>query len=69
MGEISKEHDKVEPDKDFNVGNMKFDKESKLRKVNDNIKKQRVKLIWTFNQVFVNVYRYLVSEPCKPFKG
>lgn len=69
MAEISKEHDKVEPDKDFNVGNMKFDKESKLRKVNDNIKKQRVKLIWTFNQVFVNVYRYLVSEPCKPFKG
>lgn len=69
MSEISKEHDKVEPDKDFTVGNMKFDKESKLRKVSDHIKKQRVKLIWTFNQIFVNVYRYLVSEQCKLFRG
>lgn len=69
MSDISKAHDSVVPDDDFKVANMKFEKDSKLRKVNHNIIKQRVKLIWTFNQVFVNVYRYLVSMPCKSFHG
>jgi hypothetical protein len=69
MSSISKAHDVVVPDDDFKVANMKFEKDSKLRKVSANIIKQRVKLIWNFNQVFVNVYRYLVSTPCKPFHG
>jgi len=69
MSDIKKAHDSVVPDDDFKVANMKFEKDSKLRKVSDNIKKSRVRLIWNFNQVFVNVYRYLVSMPCKPFHG
>ena len=69
MDSITKDHDKIDPEKDFNTTSMKFDKTSKMKKVNDNVKKQRVKLIWQFNLIFVNVYKYLVAEQSKSFKG
>jgi hypothetical protein len=35
LSALDKDHASVEPEKDFEIANMKFDKESKLRKVND----------------------------------
>jgi hypothetical protein len=65
---VDKEIKAIEVDKDFNVAEMKF-KGEKLKKTSEHVKKQRVKLLWGFNKMFVAMNCYLVSDPVKPFRG
>ena len=69
LSDITTEHSKIDPEKEFKTSEMKFDKESKLKKVSDSVKKQRVRTYWYFNRFFVKIFPYLVSNPAKPFKG
>jgi hypothetical protein len=66
--ECDKEIKDVDPEKDFNISEMTF-KDEKVKKLSENVKKQRLKVLWGFNKMFVSMNSYLVSEPVKSYRG
>lgn len=44
-------------------------KDEKLKKLSDQIKKNRLQFYWNFNMIFVDIFPYLPANPPKLAKG
>lgn len=56
---VTKAIKEVDTETDFKIAEMAFNDE-KLKKINDKVKKQRLKIYWEFNLSFVQMAPYLV---------
>lgn len=63
-----KEQKNIDPEKDFNVSDMKW-KDAQLKKMQDHVKKTRIQFYWNFNMIFVEIFPYLPASPPKLAKG
>lgn len=56
---ITKNLKDINTDSDFKISDMRF-KDKTLQKIPEKVKRQRLKIIWEFNQSFVQMAPYLV---------